>query len=183
MPAIDQFACGSVLWEALVGRKLFDGATDYEVYTPAARLHGAAAASAASRRAGAVRRRSSSARCRRTPMHAVPVDARDGAADRHHAQEGPAAQGPPHRARKQRRRGAPGPGPRRAHRRSVDAPRRSRRSSPTTRRASSSRRMRRITRRCRRSRRKARWRSCAGCVTGCRSSAARRPDFGSRISD
>jgi len=29
----DQFACGSVLWEALVGRKLFEGATDYEVYT------------------------------------------------------------------------------------------------------------------------------------------------------
>lgn len=33
MPASDQFACGSVLWEALVGRKLFDGATDYETYT------------------------------------------------------------------------------------------------------------------------------------------------------
>ena len=31
-PASDQFATGSVLWEALVGRKLFDGATDYEVY-------------------------------------------------------------------------------------------------------------------------------------------------------
>ena len=31
-PASDQFACGSVLWEALVGRKLFDGATDYETY-------------------------------------------------------------------------------------------------------------------------------------------------------
>jgi serine/threonine-protein kinase len=31
-PASDQFACGSVLWEALVGRKLFDGGTDYEVY-------------------------------------------------------------------------------------------------------------------------------------------------------
>jgi serine/threonine-protein kinase len=31
-PASDQFACGSVLWEALVGRKLFDGDTDYEVY-------------------------------------------------------------------------------------------------------------------------------------------------------
>jgi serine/threonine-protein kinase len=31
-PATDQFACGSVLWEALVGRKLFDGATDYEAY-------------------------------------------------------------------------------------------------------------------------------------------------------
>jgi eukaryotic-like serine/threonine-protein kinase len=30
--ATDQFACGSVLWEALVGRKLFDGATDYETY-------------------------------------------------------------------------------------------------------------------------------------------------------
>lgn len=31
-PASDQFATGSVLWEALVGRKLFDGGTDYEVY-------------------------------------------------------------------------------------------------------------------------------------------------------
>src|SRR5439155_22003206 len=31
-PASDQFATGSVLWEALVGRKLFDGATDYETY-------------------------------------------------------------------------------------------------------------------------------------------------------
>ncbi|TMQ04295.1 MAG: serine/threonine protein kinase [Deltaproteobacteria bacterium] len=31
-PASDQFACGSLLWEALVGRKLFDGETDYEVY-------------------------------------------------------------------------------------------------------------------------------------------------------
>lgn len=33
IPASDQFACGSVLWEALVGRKLFDGATDFETYT------------------------------------------------------------------------------------------------------------------------------------------------------
>ncbi|MBA3818351.1 MAG: serine/threonine protein kinase [Deltaproteobacteria bacterium] len=33
VPASDQFACGSVLWEALVGRKLFEGATDYETYT------------------------------------------------------------------------------------------------------------------------------------------------------
>lgn len=32
VPASDQFACGSVLWEALVGRKLFDGETDYETY-------------------------------------------------------------------------------------------------------------------------------------------------------
>ena len=32
VPASDQFACGSVLWEALVGRKLFEGATDYETY-------------------------------------------------------------------------------------------------------------------------------------------------------
>jgi eukaryotic-like serine/threonine-protein kinase len=32
-PETDQFATGSVLWEALVGRKLFDGATDYETYT------------------------------------------------------------------------------------------------------------------------------------------------------
>jgi eukaryotic-like serine/threonine-protein kinase len=31
-PASDQFACGSVLWESLVGRKLFDGETDYETY-------------------------------------------------------------------------------------------------------------------------------------------------------
>ena len=31
-PASDQFACGSVLWESLVGRKLFDGSTDYDVY-------------------------------------------------------------------------------------------------------------------------------------------------------
>jgi serine/threonine-protein kinase len=29
----DQFAAGCVLWEALVGRKLFDGATDFEVYS------------------------------------------------------------------------------------------------------------------------------------------------------
>lgn len=33
LPASDQFATGSVLWEALVGRKLFDGTTDYETYT------------------------------------------------------------------------------------------------------------------------------------------------------
>lgn len=33
VPASDQFACGSVLWEALVGRKLFDGQTDFETYT------------------------------------------------------------------------------------------------------------------------------------------------------
>lgn len=32
IPASDQFAVGSVLWETLVGRKLFDGATDYETY-------------------------------------------------------------------------------------------------------------------------------------------------------
>jgi serine/threonine-protein kinase len=32
LPESDQFACGSVLWEALVGRKLFDGSTDYETY-------------------------------------------------------------------------------------------------------------------------------------------------------
>jgi len=32
LPESDQFACGSVLWEALVGRKLFDGTTDYETY-------------------------------------------------------------------------------------------------------------------------------------------------------
>lgn len=32
IPASDQFAAASVLWEALVGRKLFDGATDYEVF-------------------------------------------------------------------------------------------------------------------------------------------------------
>jgi len=32
IPAIDQFAVGSTLWEALVGRKLFDGTDDMEVY-------------------------------------------------------------------------------------------------------------------------------------------------------
>jgi serine/threonine-protein kinase len=32
VPASDQFAVGSVMWEALVGRKLFDGANDYETY-------------------------------------------------------------------------------------------------------------------------------------------------------
>jgi len=32
VPESDQFACGSVLWESLVGRKLFDGSTDYETY-------------------------------------------------------------------------------------------------------------------------------------------------------
>jgi serine/threonine protein kinase len=32
IPHSDQFAVGSVLWEALVGRKLFDGANDYETY-------------------------------------------------------------------------------------------------------------------------------------------------------
>jgi serine/threonine-protein kinase len=32
-PASDQFATGSVLWEALIGRKLFDGRTDFETYT------------------------------------------------------------------------------------------------------------------------------------------------------
>ena len=31
-PAADQFAVGAVLWEALVGRKLFDGASDYEIF-------------------------------------------------------------------------------------------------------------------------------------------------------
>jgi serine/threonine-protein kinase len=31
-PLSDQFAAGSVLWEALVGRKLFEGQTDYDVY-------------------------------------------------------------------------------------------------------------------------------------------------------
>ena len=31
-PATDQFAVGSVLWEALVGRKLFDGPTDVDVF-------------------------------------------------------------------------------------------------------------------------------------------------------
>jgi serine/threonine-protein kinase len=33
LPESDQFACGSVLWESLVGRKLFEGTTDYETYT------------------------------------------------------------------------------------------------------------------------------------------------------
>ena len=32
VPASDQFSVGSVMWEALVGRKLFDGANDYETY-------------------------------------------------------------------------------------------------------------------------------------------------------
>jgi serine/threonine-protein kinase len=32
IPASDLFACGSVMWEALVGRKLFDGANDFEIY-------------------------------------------------------------------------------------------------------------------------------------------------------
>lgn len=31
-PPADQFAVGSVLWETLVGRKLFDGQTDYDTY-------------------------------------------------------------------------------------------------------------------------------------------------------
>lgn len=31
-PLSDQFAVGSVLWEALVGRRLFDGATDFDIY-------------------------------------------------------------------------------------------------------------------------------------------------------
>jgi serine/threonine-protein kinase len=31
-PMSDQFAAGSVLWESLVGRKLFDGGTDMEIY-------------------------------------------------------------------------------------------------------------------------------------------------------
>lgn len=32
LPATDQFSTGAVLWEALVGRKLFDGDTDFDVY-------------------------------------------------------------------------------------------------------------------------------------------------------
>ncbi len=32
LPASDQFATGSVLWESLVGRKLFHGDTDYETF-------------------------------------------------------------------------------------------------------------------------------------------------------
>ncbi len=32
IPPSDQFAVGSVMWETLVGRKLFDGQTDYEAY-------------------------------------------------------------------------------------------------------------------------------------------------------
>ena len=31
-PFSDQFACGSVLWETLVGYKLFDGSSDFDVY-------------------------------------------------------------------------------------------------------------------------------------------------------
>ncbi len=32
IPASDLFATGSVMWEALVGRKLFDGETDFDIY-------------------------------------------------------------------------------------------------------------------------------------------------------
>jgi serine/threonine-protein kinase len=32
VPSSDLFACGTVIWEALVGRKLFDGGTDLETY-------------------------------------------------------------------------------------------------------------------------------------------------------
>ncbi|MEZ4360648.1 MAG: serine/threonine-protein kinase [Kofleriaceae bacterium] len=32
VPASDQFSTGSVLWEALVGRKLFDGDSDYDTF-------------------------------------------------------------------------------------------------------------------------------------------------------
>jgi serine/threonine-protein kinase len=32
IPASDLFACGSVMWEALVGRKLFDGANELEIF-------------------------------------------------------------------------------------------------------------------------------------------------------
>ncbi len=32
IPSSDLFACGSVMWEALVGRKLFDGTSDFETY-------------------------------------------------------------------------------------------------------------------------------------------------------
>ncbi|HUH04584.1 MAG TPA: serine/threonine-protein kinase [Kofleriaceae bacterium] len=31
-PNTDQFACGSLLWEALVGRKLFEGTNDFDTY-------------------------------------------------------------------------------------------------------------------------------------------------------
>jgi serine/threonine-protein kinase len=31
-PYTDQFACGSLLWEALVGRKLFEGTNDFDTY-------------------------------------------------------------------------------------------------------------------------------------------------------
>jgi serine/threonine-protein kinase len=31
-PHTDQFACGSLLWEALVGRKLFEGTNDFDTY-------------------------------------------------------------------------------------------------------------------------------------------------------
>ncbi|MEZ4399918.1 MAG: serine/threonine-protein kinase [Kofleriaceae bacterium] len=39
IPPSDQFAVGSVLWEALVGRKLFDGANDYETYVRLRECH------------------------------------------------------------------------------------------------------------------------------------------------
>jgi len=32
IPPSDQFACGALLWESLVGRRLFDGHNDYETY-------------------------------------------------------------------------------------------------------------------------------------------------------
>jgi serine/threonine protein kinase len=32
IPASDLFACGTVMWEALVGRKLFDGPSDFDTY-------------------------------------------------------------------------------------------------------------------------------------------------------
>ena len=86
--------------------------------TPAARVHGPAAAAAPPRRAAGVRA-DHPPRAGPQRRTAISVGARDGAPDRYHAQEGPAAQGPPHRAVEERRRRAPGHGPRAAHRQSV----------------------------------------------------------------
>ena len=168
VPASDQFACGSVLWEALVGRKLFDGATDYEVYTrlrdcmvqplrplrpdvpaPFVADHPARAVAPAStqrfpsaremaRQIGTTLKKVQL----RKDLHTVLVEA---------ASPTRATAWASDRAPAIRRR-----------------PRPSRRSSPTTRRASSSRRASRRRPRATRSRR---WRSCAAFVTDCHRSS------------
>jgi len=84
-PASDQFACGSVLWEALVGCKLFEGETDYETYC---RLRDCIVQPLRPRRSdvppGRADHQPRAVRRRRQP---VPVDPGDGAPDRHGAQE------------------------------------------------------------------------------------------------